>query len=333
MTAKTRKQNSKENQRPPIVVVLGHIDHGKTTLLSKIRQKNMPVEAGEITQSIGAYQAKRKNKSITFIDTPGHRAFSCMRERGTAGADIAVLVIAADAGLQAQTKECIKTIKQANVPVVIAWNKMDLPTANPNAYQGELKKYNLEHCLSVEVSAKNGQGIDELLEGILLLSQEIDLSYNLSKKPKFVLLETHFDSRQGLIVDLILKQGQIKTGDNLSGFEGSVRQIKDCQGKIVKQIIPGMPGRILGLKIDKTIAEQNKPKKSFKKKLNIVVKANTQGALEAIVWALKEKKQVNVLQCGVGQISEKDLLKASPGDLAIGFQVNADACGKNFALR
>jgi len=290
-------------KRPPIIVILGHIDHGKTTLLSKIRKHAMPFEHGEITQSIGAFQAK----NITFIDTPGHEAFTAMRKRGVQGADIAVIVIAADDGIKTQTKETIQVAKNAKIPIIIAINKVDKTNANPEPIKKEFAKN-----LIVEVSAKTGQGIDELLEAIKLQADELNLKTK--NKLEFYVLESHLDAKRGLSIDIIVKNGKIELGDKIKKYHGKIKQIENWQGQKVNKAEPGMPVRITGLKADKEQIEKIKKQKY----LNIIIKAKTQGALEGILHNV-QKMPVNILKAGVGNIVDHDVLLKP--DLIIGFQV------------
>lgn len=332
MAKKGSKKKSK--QRPPVVVVLGHIDHGKTSLLSKIREEAMPKEAGEITQSIGAYQAQYSNQRITFIDTPGHRAFSSMRSRGAKGADVAVLVVAANEGPKAQTKEAAKIAQKAGVPLILAWNKMDLSSAKPSRFNNKIKDLNLSKSLSVEVSAKTGQGIDELLEAILLQAQEMDLPFKKGGLPKFTILESQVHPQKGILLDIVLKQGEIVLGQEVDGFEGAVRKILDFTGSPVKKVLPGMPARLMGLKevSEKKVAQKTQSE-SREDQLSIIVKANSQGALQALVYSLEGKEKINLLDSGLGPISEKDLLKLKSGDWAVGFQVGIESSARNLAER
>lgn len=297
-------------KRPPIIVVLGHIDHGKTTLLSKIKKQEMPFEHGQITQSVGAFQARAyRNTPLTFIDTPGHESFAQMRARGTQGADIAVVVIAADEGIKKQTKEAVKVAKNAKIPIIIAINKMDRPTANPMVIKKEFPDY-----LIVEVSAKTGQGINELLDAIALQAEELDLGIN--NNLKFDILETDLDSKRGLIIDLIIQSGEIKLGDKIKNYQGKVKSMQDWQGKKISQALPGMPVKIAGLKATLKIIDQIKKKKY----LNLIIKAKTQGSLDAILHNL-QKMPVNILNSGIGDITDNDLLLKP--DLIIGFQVKS----------
>ncbi|MFH1392658.1 MAG: GTP-binding protein [bacterium] len=292
-----------KKNRPPIVVVLGHVDHGKTTLLTKIRQIAMPYEYGEITQSIGAFQAE----DITFIDTPGHKAFASMRAKGAKGADIAVVVIAADEGVKEQTREAIKIAQNANIPVIITINKIDKPAANI-----QRTKEQFPECLIVETSAKTGQGIDQLLEAVLLQAKELDLK--IKNKLEFDILETNLSAKRGLSVDLIVKNSMLNINDSLPFYKGKIKRIENWVGKKIDKAEPGMPVRIFGLKLNKQAFEQIK-KQDY---LNIVIKAKTQGSLEAILQSV-QKMKLNVLSSGIGDISDNDMILKP--DLVFGFGV------------
>lgn len=285
---------------------MGHIDHGKTTLLAKIRATEMPNEPGKITQNIGAFHVK----GISFIDTPGHSAFKTMRIASACGADIAVLVIAADEGIKAQTKEAYKTALAAKIPVIIAINKMDLLIANPAPIKQEFSKN-----LIVEISAKTGKGMDDLLSAIKLQSEELDLKANKDHKLKYNILEIHHDSQKGEYIDLILCSGKLK----------NIKRIEDWQGNKIKEALPGMPVRVFGLKIDKENIVQvgNKGQR-------VIIKAKNQGSLAALLEAFKNLK-LNILLTGVGNIREKDLLLADNQSLVIGFNVSIEKSAKKLA--
>lgn len=294
-----------KHNRPPIVVILGHVDHGKTTLLSKVRQAAMPFEYGEITQSIGAFHSL----GITFIDTPGHEAFATMRKAGAKGADIAVVVIAADEGIKEQTREAIKVAKNAKIPIIIAINKIDKPASDIQKIKGQFPEY-----LIVETSAKTGQGIDQLLEAILLQAAELDLK--VKNKLEFDILETNLDAKRGLSIDLIIRNGFLKINDSLPGCDGKIKRIENWLGKKIAQTEAGMPVRILGIKTGQEITKQIK-KREYP---NIVVKAKTKGALEAVLQNL-QKMELNILSSGIGDITDNDMLFKP--DFVIGFQVKA----------
>lgn len=280
-------------KRPPIVVIMGHIDHGKTSLLAKIRNIAMPDEPGQITQQLGAFHAG----DITFIDTPGHEYFSAMRTTGACGADLAVLVIAANEGIKKQTKEAYKIAQNANLPIIITVNKIDLP--NPRT---EAIKQEFPDDLIVEVSAETGQGIPELLEAIRLQAEELDLSASTTEKLKYNILEIHHDPNKGEYIDLIVCSGKLP----------KVKRIENQNGEVIKKAPIGLPIRVYGLDIDLNLTP------STKKGRKIIIKAKNQGSLQALS-AIFSKFQV--LHSGIGNITEKDIIKADSETLIIGFQV------------
>ncbi len=314
--------------RPPIVVVLGHVDHGKTTLLDTIRKTNVAgKEAGGITQHIGAYQIKHKDKIITFIDTPGHEAFSQMRSRGAKVADIAILVIAAEEGVKPQTKEVISYIKKEKIPVIVALNKMDKPQANPEKAIGGLEKEGLlveekgGQMPSVKISAKEGTGIDDLLEMILLVAEMEELpaspsqggKADIEKPAKGVIVESYLDSKRGATATFLVLEGILKVGQWVAcgNTYGKIKILEDFQGKQIKEAKPSTPAIVIGLNNVPIVGEkfrivesedEAKPKLvekeipkpdtseeasepdsiKVKKTLNFVLKADVRGSLEAI---------------------------------------------------
>jgi translation initiation factor IF-2 len=254
------KQNQKDPDtnfapRPPIVVVLGHVDHGKTSILDKIRQtKVAEKETGGITQHIGAYQVEHKGKKITFLDTPGHEAFSAIRSRGARVADVAVLVVAADEGVKSQTKETIQIIKEAKIPFVVAINKTDKEGANPMHVKQELAEQEVMvegyggTVPTVELSARTGEGINELLEMILLVAELEELRAPLDTPAKGVIIESHKDSRRGLVATGIVIEGELKVGDWISAGDafGRVKSLENFLGKPIKIATASQPCAILG---------------------------------------------------------------------------------------
>ena len=242
--------------RPPIVVVLGHIDHGKTSLLRSIRKLEFTPEkpGGFITQHVGAYEVEFKGKKITFIDTPGHEAFSAMRARGAKVADIAILVVAADEGVQTQTKEAISYIKKAQIPLIVAINKIDKPTANPEKVKRQLSKENvLVESLggkipAVEVSAKTSKRIEDLLELILLVAEMENLQADVSKSAQGVVIESYLDNQRGPTATLLLRDGVLRLGDIVatSSTFGKIKILENFQGKPIKEAFPSMPVVCLG---------------------------------------------------------------------------------------
>lgn len=335
-------------QRAPIVAILGHVDHGKTTLLDYIRSAHIAErEAGGITQSIGAYQAEFKGKKLTFIDTPGHAAFAKMRSRGAVTADVVVLVVAADDSVQPQTVESIKHIKAANVPYVVAINKIDKPDANPEVVKAKLT----EHEVFVEgyggnvpfvlLSGKTGKGVDTLLETILLLAELEELPYNPDGELQAPIIEAKLDPKRGNLVSVIIQSGTIKVGQEveIAQVKSKVRAMIGDLGQNVTVATPGMPVQILGLtqlpRVGEVIGEVGKTKEWVaeadldesvvpEKQLKIMVKADTIGSLEAILGSLTP--EVKVVASATGEINEGDVLLASTTQsLILGFNAKASA--------
>ncbi|MEW5830163.1 MAG: translation initiation factor IF-2 [Chloroflexota bacterium] len=242
--------------RPPVVTILGHVDHGKTSLLDAIRQANVAAgEAGGITQHIGAYQIEHKNRIVTFLDTPGHAAFTAMRARGAQGADIVVLVVAADDGVMPQTKEAIAHAKAARVPIIVALNKMDKANANPDRVKQELAEQELVpddwggNIMVIPVSAKQKVGVDDLLEAILLVADNTDIRANPNGKVVGTVVEGELDKTKGVIATLLVQNGTLKTGDVVvvGNSHGRLRAMFDHRGKPVKKAGPSMPASVMGL--------------------------------------------------------------------------------------
>jgi len=348
------KEKTIKDLRPPIVVVLGHVDHGKTTLLDTIRKANVVAkESGGITQHIGAYQVKHNDKLITFIDTPGHEAFSQMRSRGAKAADIAILVIAAEEGIKPQTKEVIEYVK--DIPVIVALNKIDKPQANPEKVIGELEKQGLAveerggQVPVIKISAKDGTNIDELLEMILLVAEMEELKADKKVLAKGVVIESYLDSKRGATATLLVLQGTLKVGDWIScaSAYGKVKILEDFKGDVVEKAEPSFPAVVLGLNNVPVVGEkfeivenEEKAKGLIKKEeieiltsdkekqLNLILKADVRGSLEAIIENLKklelEEIGLNVLKAEVGEISEADIKLAYPSNaVIIGFKVKA----------
>ncbi len=242
--------------RPPVVTILGHVDHGKTSLLDAIRQANVAAgEAGGITQHIGAYQIEHKNRTITFLDTPGHAAFTAMRARGAQGADIVVLVVAADDGVMPQTKEAIAHAKAARVPIIVALNKMDKANANPDRVKQELAEQELVpddwggNIMVIPVSAKQKQGVDDLLEAIVLVADNTDIRANPNGAVVGTVVEGELDKAKGVIATLLVQNGTLKAGDTVvvGNSHGRLRAMFDHRGKPVKKAGPSMPVSVMGL--------------------------------------------------------------------------------------
>ncbi|SES78136.1 translation initiation factor IF-2 [Anaerobranca gottschalkii] len=367
-------------ERHPVVTVLGHVDHGKTTLLDTIRHTNVTKgEAGGITQHIGAYQVNVNGKKITFIDTPGHAAFTAMRARGAKVTDIAILVVAADDGVMPQTVEALNHAKAANVPIVVAINKMDKPTANPDRVKQELVNYGLVpeewggDTIFVPISALKGEGIDNLLEIILLVAEVQELKANPDALASGTVIESKLDKGRGPVATVLVQRGTLKIGDSVvcGTAYGKVRAMINDQGKQIKKAGPSTPVEILGLsevpvageifrvvkddKLARTIAEKNLQKskeealkkntpvtldelfQSIKegelKELNIILKADVQGSVEALKHSLErlsnEEVRVKVIHSAVGAINENDVTLASAsGAIIIGFNVRPDQNAK-----
>ena len=369
----TKKKTENLEARPPIVVVLGHVDHGKTTLLTAIKDFGvLEKESGGITQHIGAYQIEHQGKKITFIDTPGHEAFSQMRSRGAKVADVAVLVVAAEEGIKPQTKEVISHIKEFKIPVVVAMNKVDKPAANPEKVIGELAKEKIivesqgGKIPSINISAKTGQGIDELLEILLLVAELEELKADSKKSALGVVIESYLDSQRGPTATLLVREGTLKKGDIVvcGDSYGRVRILEDFQGNSIKEALPSAPAVVIGLNQVPTVGErfnveesEEKAKKKAKeyvgeekkdaeedepkteaKTLNIILKADVKGSLEAIEGTLRnieqEEVSINILKSEVGDISESDIkLAYSTNSTIIGFRIKTSVFISNLAKR
>jgi len=363
------KTSKNLQERPPIVVILGHVDHGKTTLLDFIRKANVVAkESGGITQHIGAYQIEHSGKKITFIDTPGHEAFSQMRSRGVKVADIAILVIAAEEGLKLQTKEVIKYIKKENISTIVALNKMDKPQVNPEKVIGRLANEDLileergGQIPCVKISATQGTNIEELLEMILLVAEMEELKANFNKSANGVVIESKLDSRRGATATFLVLNGTLKIGDWVvcGNIYGKIKSLETYDKEQIKQAEPSMPVVALGLnnvpivgqkfnvvdteedaiKISKEIIDKKQEKVEEKKgkTLNLIIKADVHGSLEAILQSLNkldlEEINLNILKSEVGEISEADVKLAYPSNaLIIGFRVMASNDIFNLAKR
>lgn len=349
-----------EQKRPPIVTILGHVDHGKTSLLDFIRKAAVAArEHGGITQAIGAYQIEHEGSSITFIDTPGHAAFEKMRSRGAKVADIAVLVVAIDDGLMPQTLEAIKHIKSANVSMIVAVNKVDLPGINKVAQMEKIKKQLSDRDVLieeyggdvpiVEVSAKTGQGVDKLLEIIQLVAEVNEFKGDPQAPATGVVVESKLDKFKGPIATLIVQNGTLKKGDSvvIGGVKGKLRGLIDFMGKQLDSAGPSTPVEVLGLEgVPAVGAELGKEtstkeekqavvtsildrlKKDETSTLKVVIRADVAGSLEAIEDALgkfnEEEEHLKIIASQTGDITEGDVkLAASTGAIVIGFNVKA----------
>jgi translation initiation factor IF-2 len=328
------EDEAKLKSRPPVVTILGHVDHGKTSLLDAIRQTDVAAgEAGGITQHIGAYQVEKKGRTITFLDTPGHAAFTQMRARGAQGADIVILVVAADDGVMPQTKEAIAHAKAARVPIIVALNKIDKANANPDRVKQQLAEQELVpdewggNTMVVPVSAKQKQGIDDLLEGILLVADSVDIRANPQGKVIGTVIEAELDKSKGVLATLLVQNGTLESGTIVvaGSAHGKLRALSDYRGKPIKKAGPSTPVAVMGLSdvpsagdlfqiVDterearSIVAErveaaksqaQSKKKVSLEdlfahvqagtaKELNLIVKADVQGSLDPIVTELNK---------------------------------------------
>jgi len=391
-----KEDKAKLIPRPPVVVVLGHVDHGKTQLLDTIRKTNVVAkEAGGITQRISAYQVEKNKKTITFIDTPGHEAFTAMRSRGTKIADIAILVIAADDGIKPQTKEAIKIIKAGGIPFIVAINKIDKPEADVEKVKKQLADLGYlpedwsGKTICVPVSAKTGKGIDELLEMILLVAdmEKDNIKANPEGEILGSIIESHVDPQEGAVSVALIQNGTLKIGDTVEvgRVYGKIKTMKDFKGESINKAVPSQPVKILGLKGSPTVGEilriahdisglkkkikkhrldyhlktptqikfktkkqdeeekeeEKKSasageKKSIVKPLNIVLKADTLGSLEAITEALNkiqhEDFKIEIVHRGLGNITEADVGKAEAvKGLLYGFNVKPTSSAENVA--
>ncbi len=381
------EQEDDENdlkERPPVVVVMGHVDHGKTSLLDAIRHSNVTKgEAGGITQHIGAYTVQIGGKPITFLDTPGHEAFTAMRMRGAQITDIAILVVAADDGVMPQTIEAINHAKAAGVEIIVAINKMDKPSANPDRVKQELVEYELlaedwgGETICVPVSAVTKEGLDTLLEMIILVAEMKELKANPNKNARGAIVEAQLDKGRGPVATVLVQNGTLQVGDPIvagSAF-GKIRAMTDDKGRRVKKAGPSTPVEILGLsevpsagdsfyvaesdkqarQVAESIIARNRenliketPQKvslddlfsqiqsGNMKELNIVVKADVQGSVEAVRQSLErlsnEEVRVRIIHGGVGAITESDVMLASASNaIIIGFNVRPEPAAKAFS--
>ncbi|HOB71757.1 MAG TPA: translation initiation factor IF-2, partial [bacterium] len=369
--------------RPPVVTVMGHVDHGKTKLLDAIRHTNVvDGEAGGITQHIGAYSVELERGKITFLDTPGHEAFTAMRNRGAQATDVVILIVAADDGVMPQTVEAINHAKAANVPMIIAINKIDKPDANPQKVKNELLKYEIvaeelggEH-LFVEISAKQRINIEGLLESVLLQVEMMDLKADPKKPAEGIVIESKMDPGKGPVATVLVKDGTLNIGDLVvTGTSmGFVRSMMDWTGSRVKDAGPSMAVEITGLDFVPPAGEKlhvfkdekkakglvdlrcNKLREKKHEKesrmslenlftkmelgdvqdINIVVKGDVDGSVEAIISSLKKiehkKMNVKIIHAGVGGINENDVLLASASNgIIVGFNVRIDNKAKQLA--
>ncbi|MGM0680550.1 MAG: translation initiation factor IF-2, partial [Pseudomonadota bacterium] len=366
--------------RAPVVTIMGHVDHGKTSLLDYIRRSKVASgEAGGITQHIGAYHVEQENGDITFLDTPGHAAFTAMRARGAQATDIVILVVAADDGVMPQTKEAVQHAKAAGVPLIVAVNKMDKPEANPDQVKNELAQLDVipeewgGDTMFVHVSAATGEGIESLLEAILLVSEVLELKATCEGNAQGVVIESRLDKGRGPVATVLVQKGTLRKGDILlAGLEyGRVRAMLNEKAEQVEEAGPSIPVEILGLSgtpsagddavvvpnerkarevamyrqgkfRDVKLARQQAAKleNMFSQMeegevgvVNIVLKADVQGSVEAITDALEKlstnEVKVKIVASGVGGITESDVnLAVASNAILIGFNVRADAVAK-----
>ena len=371
--------------RPPVVTIMGHVDHGKTSLLDYIRKAKVASgEAGGITQHIGAYIAQVDNRQITFLDTPGHEAFTAMRARGTQATDIAILVVAADDGVMPQTIESINHAKAAKCPIIVAINKIDKPGADPDAVKQELTRYELVpeewggDTIMVNVSAKTGEGVDDLLENVLLLADMLELKANPNRKARGVIIEAKLDHSRGAVATALVQNGTLHVGDMVvaGNAYGRIRAMISSRGERVKNAPPSTPVEIIGFggvpeagdefmavadeKLARQVVEEraakarasmvknssastleelySKLEQGEVKDLNIIIKADVQGSVEAVKQSLEKlsnaEVRVRTIHSGVGAITENDVMLAGiDGAIIIGFNVRPDAKAREAANR
>ena len=368
--------------RPPVVTIMGHGDHGKTTLLDALRETNVAAhEAGGITQRIGAYQIRYKNQKITFLDTPGHEAFTAMRNRGAQITDIAVIIVAADDGVMPQTIAAINHAKSAKVPILVAINKIDKPGANPDHIKEELSHQGLisedwgGDVIMVPISAKKRIGLDDLLDNILLLAEMEELKANPRREAYGVVVEAQLDKGRGPVMNVLVQNGTLHVGDGILAGKcwGRVRAMANENGRKLKSAEPSAPAEILGMssvpeagdhfyvmderkareiaemravrakeaersKVQKITLDNifEKIKEGEMKELDIIIKADVQGSVEALQQSLEsiksEKVRISVVHSAVGAISESDVMLASASNaLIIGFNVRPDANARKIA--
>ncbi|CAI8018015.1 Translation initiation factor IF-2 [Geodia barretti] len=370
-TGNAEEQNGLE-ARPPVVTILGHVDHGKTSLLDSIRNAHVADrEIGGITQHIGAYQVDYEGQKITFLDTPGHEAFTSIRSRGARVTDIAILVVAADDGIMPQTEEAIDHARAAEVPIVVAINKMDLPGADPERVKRQLSQHNLlvedwgGDIISVPVSARTGEGINELLENLLIVAEISELKANPHRPASGVVIEAKLDRKRGPMATVLVQSGTLSVGDHVvAGTSwGRVKAITNDRGSTIKEVVPGAPAELLGFgalpeagdvmtvmpneKTARALAQERERAKASQqsqgraltleevvkqidagdiKELNLVLKADVQGSVEAVRQSLERlteaEARVRILHAGSGNVTESDILLASASDaIIVGFSV------------
>ena len=366
----TKTSNKNLVSRPPVVTLLGHVDHGKTSLLSKIKGQDLTRgEFGGISQHTNAYQIEKelegKPRKITFIDTPGHEAFAEMRSRGGKIADLVILVVAADDGVQPQTKEAVAYAREADVPIMVALNKMDLKRAQPDKVKKELTEVELAPedwggtTTLVEVSARTGQGIDELLEMILLWAETSELTANPDAPCEGMVIESHLDPHRGPMASILVKDGTLKVGDEIyaRSIKAKVKALF-LEGKSVKEAGPSTPVEVLGFDAVPEVGEKITSQKleegkkaprahkiatpESEKTLNIILKSDTVGTAQAVEASVENITagdfKTQVLQSGIGEITESDVRLAGDSDARIfafntGFSLGAEELAKDLNVK
>lgn len=370
--------------RPPVITILGHVDHGKTSLLDAIRMTQVAdQEVGGITQHIGAYQVEFQGHQLTFLDTPGHEAFTAIRARGARATDIAVLVVAADDGLMPQTLEAIDHAKAADVPIMVAINKMDLPAADPEKVKRQLSERDLlvedwgGDVISVELSARTGDGIEDLLENLMVVAEMAELKSNQGKAGSGVVIEAKLDRKRGPTATVLVQDGVVNVGEYIIAGSswGRIKAIGDDKGKSIKQVFPGSPGEILGfgsvpeagelfyiapneraaraavsagakshsiqqsqartLTLDEVVKQIDA---GDIRELNLVLKADVQGSVEALQHSLEgltaEEVKIRILHSGCGTVTESDVMLASASEaVVIAFTVETEPSAERLANR
>lgn len=348
---------AKYQARPPIVTVMGHVDHGKTSILDAIRHTNVQAkEYGGITQHIGAYQIEHKSQKITFIDTPGHAAFSNMRARGGKAADIVILVVAANEGVQPQTKESIKHARAAGVPIIVAINKIDTPGSDPQKVKQELAQENVlvedwgGDVVSVPVSAKTNENLDGLLDAILALAEMSEIKANSKGELEATIIESRLDVKKGVVVSVVVRNGTLRVGDEVfaSGYLARVKSLMDDKGQMLKEAGPSTPVEVLGFskvpnvgdllvqkgsELAELAVDENRVEiigKNAKRTVAVVLRADTQGTLEAVKAGLANLVAESVgntfaikfMSTSTGDITDSDVLLAyNSKGLVVGFDV------------
>ncbi|MBD3182533.1 translation initiation factor IF-2 [Candidatus Poribacteria bacterium] len=370
--------------RPPVVTIMGHVNHGKTSLLDAVRESNiMDSEAGGITQHIGAYRVRLDSGYVVFLDTPGHEAFTKMRSRGAQVTDVVVLVVAADDGVMPQTVEAIDHAKAADVPIVVAVNKIDKENANPNIIKQQLSEYQLipeewgGQTIFIDISAKNKIGVDELLENLLLEAELLELKANPDKPARGTIVESQIDRSRGPVATVLVQDGTLKIGDAFVAgiYDGKVRAMINDHGENVKEALPSTPVEVLGFsgvpeagdmffviedeKEAKTLSEKRQNevlekeraatgrktvdiyqmiKEGEIKDLNLIIKGDVHGSIEALIGSLQginsEEVNLNIIRSAVGEVTENDVILASASKaIIVGFNVRVSGPASRLADR